>query len=195
MILGLCGAQRVGKTTLAKAFAEDYGYTFVQTTTRGILADNGYNAQEQYDLETRLKVQTLILDGLARQWEAMPSQGICDRTPLDVLAYMEADVLRNFPADPWLETKYFEFVGRCKHLCGMFDRMVLVQPGIELRYDPDAAQCSLPYMEHFNTLMLGYSTQHLNVSILPRTCLAIQERLEAVHDAAYQHDHSPTPIK
>lgn len=181
MVLGFCGAQRTGKTTLARLFAQARGFRFVQTTVRQALAAAGFHAQDQYDIETRITAQEVVLDALLPQWESMVGHNsVCDRTPLCLKAYMEADVLRNFPQDAAVEDRYFAFMQRLDDACTMFDKQVLVQPGIKLVPDPDAGQCSVPYIEHFNNLMLGYSTQY-DVAVMPRHVQSIEDRLSFIN--------------
>lgn len=175
MRLGLCGAQRVGKTTLARAFSEQFNIPFVQTNTRLVFQRLGLDPKEQLPIERRITTQFHILEELNRQWEEAPN-AIFDRTPFDVLAYMEADVLRDFPKD--CEEAYLGYRKRCLDYAANFGAIVLVQPGIPIIEEEGAAQGSLPYMEHFNSLCKAYLTYYPKTTVtMPRDMLKLYERV------------------
>lgn len=184
MKIGLCGAHRVGKTTLAKAFADASGMRFVETRVSSILESIGLNPKVQYSFEQRLEAQILILKKLKVHWEAYISC-IMDRTPIDVLAYMEADVLRNFPNNKEIETLYMEYRKDCLDWACRFDKIILIQPGIPIVEDDTSAPGVLPYMEHLNSLMFGYVADlslsgKLNASVLERDVLDLNQRVDFI---------------
>ena len=185
-MLGFCGAQRVGKTTLAKAYAESTNSSiqFVATNTRQVFTRLGVSPKEQYPIDQRLTIQSAILEELRSQWKDNKN-AVFDRTPLDVLAYMEADVLRDFPSDSKIVDQYMTYRKQCLDAINLFDAIVLVQPGIPIIEDPLAAPGSLPYMEHFNSLCLAY--MHAEVQprgvtdiVLDRDNINLEERIDAV---------------
>lgn len=181
MKYGLCGAQRVGKTTLAQEYAKVSGLKFVKTTTSGILESIGMDAKVQYPIEQRMYAQEIILKGLNEQWMSSDNC-IFDRTPLDVLMYMEADVLRDFPQDTELEDRYLKYRSQCFTAALTFGRTVLVQPGIKIVEDAGSAPGSRPYMEHLNSLLLGYIAdlclrRDFRAEILSRDTLDLQARI------------------
>lgn len=184
MRTGLCGAQRVGKTTLARAFAEEAGIEFIATNTRQVMKDVGADPKIAYPIGRRLGIQEAILDELCRQWKA-GKNCIFDRTPLDVLAYLEADILRDSLTEIHLIHRYMVYRERCLEAVSMFDALVLVQPGIPIIEEAGAAPGSMPYMEHFNTLCLGYLYGTETVSkiphyVMPRTLLCLKKRVHAL---------------
>lgn len=183
MRIGFCGAQRTGKTTLARAVAEQLGLPYVATNTSEILEKYGYNARRQYNISDRLAAQTMVLMGLRDIWEQTPV-GVFDRTPLDVLAYMEADVVRDFP--PQLEDPYADYVEQCQHLFNLFDRVFLVQPGIPVIDDLKSAPPSPAYIRHLNSLLHHYCTASPKCHILPANLLPLQDRV------AYVKTYFPT---
>ena len=181
---GLCGAQRTGKTTLARAYAETHGLKFVATNTRQVLASIGMDAKTQYPIKQRLFAQNAILSELCSQWK-QDSTAIFDRTPIDVLAYMEADVLRDFPNDEETIESYMAYRSKCLAAVHLFDSLTLVQPGITIIEEEGAAQGCVPYMEHFNTLCIGYLhyAQSVNVAtcIIDRPSVDLKLRVSLLH--------------
>jgi predicted ATPase len=179
MRIGLCGAQRVGKTTLARAYSEKSGMPFVQTNTRQVLADLGVDAKTQYPIEKRLFIQTAILRELMFQWE-QHTDAIFDRTPLDVLAYMEADLLRDSPSTQFFVDAVAHYRTLCLTATNLFTGIILVQPGIKILEEEGAAQGNPPYMEHFNTLCLGYmhpTVIRVRSIVLSRKMLDLDKRV------------------
>ena len=182
MKLGLLGAQRVGKTTLCKAFAEANGFEFIATTTSKILSGIGMDPRIHYPIAQRLEAQSLILKGLAKQWESGTGNCVFDRTPLDVLAYAEADIRRDFAETAELTDGYLAYRQECLDLACDFDNIVLVQPGITIVEEEGKALGNLPYMEHFNSLAFGYIAErslntNLGCHILPRRITDLAERV------------------
>ena len=91
-MLGLSGSHRVGKTTLAKLYAEKHGFAFVQTSVSAIFKELGLDPAQTYDFATRLTVQEEILKRLDKTFAEHAGQAaITDRTPLDFLAYTMGD--------------------------------------------------------------------------------------------------------
>ncbi len=184
MRIGLCGAHRTGKTTLARAFAEKYGFNFIQTTTSAILESIGIDPKVQYPITQRLEAQEFILTALSKQWDTDNTANcLFDRTPLDVLAYMEADVLRNFPSDAGLEKHYLDYRRRCLLEAQKFDKLILIQPGIPIIEEGGKAPGVLPYIEHLNSLMFGYLAElcvmhDQPAAVLYRNTLDMNERIE-----------------
>jgi hypothetical protein len=182
MRIGLCGAQRTGKTTLAREFAASVNLRFVATTTSSILESIDMDPKIHYPFAQRLDAQILILKKLKIQWDANINC-VFDRTPLDVLAYLEADILRDFPDDPELIEKYSTYRKECVKALNSFDRIILIQPGIPIVEEAGKASGSLPYMEHFNSLLFGYMADFsmrglLKGSILNRDVLDLNQRVE-----------------
>ena len=64
MNIGFVGAQRVGKTTTAKAVAEELGIRFVQTDVGGVWKRLGLDPKAQYPINERIEIQEHIIDYL-----------------------------------------------------------------------------------------------------------------------------------
>lgn len=195
MNIGFVGAQRVGKTTTARAVAEQLDLRFVQTDVGGVWKRLGLDPKVQYPIKQRIEIQEQIIDYLVQHLreEAAIGNFTTDRTPLDVLGYMEADILRDFPVE--YNAQYFAFVQKCKsyheEIFGT-GLTVLLQPGIPpSEADKSAAFC-LPYMWHLTSLYkayleLEYDPEGLhrylylnNNIIISKNMLDLQERVDYV---------------
>lgn len=170
---GLCGAHRVGKSTTARTLAEQLGIPYLETHTAAVLASIGMNAKDQYTVYQRMYGQELILDHLCAQWESLPDF-VTDRTPYDLMAYMEAEVLRDFSDE--LLPRYNAYRTKCMKAMKNFEYIVLIQPGIELVDDAKSAPTNSAYIEHLNNLMIAYSVQN-NTHVLPRFMTDLDARI------------------
>jgi hypothetical protein len=155
-MLGITGAHRTGKSTLAKAFAEKTGIPFVQTSASGVFADMGLDAKVDYPLDIRLDIQREILRRFVIEY-GKPKAGvfITDRTPIDLMAYTLADVQRESttPAQADAIVRYLE---DCTFATNrFFSTLVVVQPGIALVEEPGKAPANPAYVEHIHNLIMG----------------------------------------
>lgn len=87
MLWGITGSHRAGKTTLAKALAEDLGITFHETSTTKVARELGFDPVAPMTLRERVDLQILLLGHHLETIDALPRPLIVDRTPLDFLAY------------------------------------------------------------------------------------------------------------
>lgn len=158
-MIGLVGAHRVGKTTLAREFAKEQRIAFLQTNTSAIFKAVGMDPKVDYPLSTRIALQHVILEGLVKQYEMAAQKArlwITDRTPLDTAAYMLADVTRENCAGEGLSDTVVSYVEECIKVTNrFFGVLVLVQPGIEPVEEEGKAPAVPAYQEHFNHLAFG----------------------------------------
>jgi len=91
MLFGLTGAHRSGKTTLARAVAEELGIDFYETSISKTAKSFGYDATGDLSLMDRLHLQTLLLQNHLEELDKRSRPLICDRTPLDFLGYLACE--------------------------------------------------------------------------------------------------------
>lgn len=181
---GLIGAHRTGKTTSAKKFAIPPHVQYLEIATSPMLVEMGYNARDQYDIGTRLLIQEQLLDRVEPLYANAPCS-ITDRTPLDFLIYMQADIVRDFPQE--LEERFEKYYLRCVQmyfdyfLCGC-----VIQPGIPIVDDLKSAPPSKAYIYHLNTLAVGIA-EKLNICVMPDTILGLGERDEYLSDLFFSY--------
>lgn len=195
-MLGLVGAHRVGKTTLAERFAaarRGQQWKFAQTSVSAIFRDLGHDPAETFDFKTRLTIQEQILIRLTRFYRESTGQFvITDRTPIDMLAYTMSEA-NGEAVGPDLQARFKGYANDCFTVTNKFFSAVLVvQPGIPIIDAPGKAAPNAAYLEHLNTLMIGLCCdERMKVPhfFIPRTRLTMESRIdsvEAAKDRAYQ---------
>jgi AAA domain len=162
--LGLCGAHRTGKTTLAIAIASHFNIPFVRTTTSQVFAQLGLDPAEPMDFKTRLFVQNHVLDAAEQIWQSSANPFISDRTPIDMIAYTLGDIQGKTDVDIDLLNQYLD---RCFASTNQFfQNLAIIQPGIPLVYEEGKAALNAAYIEHINVLVIGLcSDRRLNTNV------------------------------
>ena len=155
MIAGLIGAHRVGKTTLARRYAEKNGALFLETSVSAVFDDMGIDPAGPMDFKTRMDVQEEVLERLEKQYRevSLKTDVITDRTPLDMIAYTMADAYGdNVPADQ--QERFAKYIDKCFEVTNKyFAVVVLVQPGLAMEPTPGKAAANVAYCEHLNMLL------------------------------------------
>lgn len=191
MTLGLTGAQRTGKTTLADAFAKAQNMPLVRTSATEVFAILGKDPKVEYPIGERIAIQESILlafEGLYSKAGKTAPVWVADRTPLDLAGYMLADVQRSTLADqPEVARMVNGYVQRCLEATNRwFSTVVLVQPGIALVEEAGKAPACPAFIEHFNTLQLGFLVDpRLKVTsyVIPRRYTDLQDRMDSISKA------------
>lgn len=125
-MLMLCGAERTGKSTLAQAYAQERGITYVPSQASAIFRSMDLPVGP-LPPQTRVEVQHRILDGYLAQLAMVEGQAVCDRSPLDMAAYLMLD-LQGTDFDYKAVEHYLD---RCYGALNRYGTaLVLVQPGI-----------------------------------------------------------------
>jgi predicted ATPase len=189
-VIGFSGAHRVGKTTLAEAFAKKHDMTFLKTSASEVFKAAGINPAAQISIDTRIAIQESMLQIFDRHYAAAAAKSniglfVADRTPIDMAAYLLAEVQQNTTVGQEQETINFatHYVKRCLECADRwFATILIVQPGIQVvEADGKARGCPL-FMEHLNTLMLGLTTDErlkCRNYYLPRRVTSLEARLAA----------------
>ena len=179
--LGLCGAHRTGKTTLAIALASDLNISFVRTTTSQVFTELGLDPAEPMDFKTRLFIQNHVLDAAEQVWQDSVSPFVSDRTPIDMIAYTLGDIQGKTEVDFDLLNQYID---RCYVSTNQFfENLAIVQPGIPLVYEQGKAALNASYIEHINVLAIGLcqdSRIKANVYCNPREAIALDVRIRNI---------------
>lgn len=191
-MIGLCGAHRTGKSTLARAFAEREGIPFVQTSISAVYQAAGLHPADECSIEQRIAIQETILETLCKQYvqaRKLSSLFIADRTPIDIASYMLADVGRQATAENReLGDLLTDYTDRCLKLAGEhFAVVVQVQPGLPLQAaELKGAMCPA-YIEHLNTVQIGLMADErsrVRSYAIPRSVTDLDARVGALTKAA-----------
>ncbi len=190
--LGLAGAHRVGKTTLAQVFAEAADLRFVRTSSSELIKAMGFDINAHMSLQERLVLQAVILDDAHQKYlEAKPYGFVTDRTPLDMLAYTMSEItqeraneLANSPGLSELMTAYVDRCFKVANEC--FDSIVVIQPGIKVV--DDKAKVTAPtseiYIEKINSIIIAQTANpKLNggmAGVLKRGINDLDDRIAAL---------------
>lgn len=178
MRYGLCGAHRVGKTTLMNEVAAKLDIPVIQTSTSAIFTRRNLDPATHYDFSTRMSVQQDILSHLVAGY-ATETQFITDRTPLDLLAYTIADVNNSTSAD--CQTFIQDYYEKSIAVLKQFDKLFLVQPAIPIVLEPGKASTLPIYLDHLNYLMLGIlSTGVVPYAVIPKDVTRLEDRVSFI---------------
>lgn len=151
--IGLCGAHRVGKTTLAQAVSQATGIPFLKTHTSHIFQQHGLDPAQPMPFDTRLAIQQEILAAGKAVWQQETGRFLSDRTPLDMAAYTLADVHGTTTLN---ETAFMRYLTDCIEATNrFFSTLIIVPPGIPLVSEPGKAALHGAYIEHIHTLIAG----------------------------------------
>ncbi|MBD2177407.1 AAA family ATPase [Pseudanabaena sp. FACHB-1998] len=186
--LGLCGAHRTGKTTLAIALAERLNIPFVRTTTSQVFATLGLDPAEPMDFDTRLFVQNHVLDAAEQVWKNSSSPFVSDRTPIDMIAYTLGDIQGRTEVN---FTQLNNYIDRCFTSTNQFfQKLAIIQPGIPLVYEEGKAALNAAYIEHINVLIVGLcSDRRLNLPVIicDRANLDLETRIQSITSCKFQN--------
>lgn len=198
-MLGICGSHRTGKTTLARTMAETSGLYFLESKVSDTFKRLGCDPRKDCDFEDRLYVQHQVLYDLERLYlEAPTPHFITDRTPIDVYAYLLADVQRTTltPVQEddlerfWMET--------CRITSQHFNLIMLIQPGIELVDAAGKAPAAPGYVEHISAIILGLTmgrcgeSLDTNIILMRREVTDLRERSNVA--LTYAKEYFPNHI-
>jgi hypothetical protein len=182
-MIGLCGAQRTGKTTLATAYALKFKVPLVETKVSETFARLGADPKKDYPFDERLEIQREILKDYHALLKGAPFKFITDRTPIDMMAYMLADVRRENVSHQQAGALSV-YIDEChKVLNEQFTVLMVVQPGIPVQDAPGKAPVNWAYMEHINSLCMGLVvTDRVEAHhfYMPRAYLDLETRLQAL---------------
>lgn len=169
---------------MARAFSKKSGLPFVQTSASEVFKQLGMSPRLDYPLSQRIEVQRRILDACEKQYRSVGTGVfVTDRTPIDMLAYMLADVQRQ-NVDSSTEEALDQYFKDCISVSNYhFAILMVVQPGISIVEDEDKAPANASYVEHINTLILGLTVSEVIESAhyyIPRYMTSLESRVEAL---------------
>lgn len=157
--LGLCGAHRTGKTTTARAMAEQTGIDYLSISASNVLADMGLEPKDITSLDLRIEVQQRLVKACEKTFMGRRKPFVSDRTPIDVAAYMLADAGQDVTMEQAWAIK--NIVTDCIDITNCcFSSLVLFCPGIPYVAEPGKPLPNSAYQEHIHTLVTGLLSDH-----------------------------------
>lgn len=165
--IGLAGAQRTGKTTLAEHYSKLTGLPFIPATVSAIMAEVGFDSSASYDndFKTRLDAQFYLLGRLDEEWSKADGGFITDRTPLCMAMYTLADIVGTTELSASDNARLLEYIDQCKLLTMKhFDTLVSLKynPRIALVPKAGSAPAKPHHILHLESLL---STLILEVNV------------------------------
>lgn len=192
MIVGLTGAHRVGKTSLAKAYAEKHGFQFIETSVSAIWKELGHDPAVTPSFSDRMTIQEVILDRLETLYKGVgfKTHAITDRTPLDLIAYTMGDAVGDsVPADQ--QERLLKYVQRCFDVLNKhFAFCLLVPPAIPVVFEEGKAACNKAYIDHLQLIFRGLivdDRMRTNGYRIDVTHVAMEKRIDAVQWCVDKH--------
>lgn len=186
MLYGLTGSSGTGKTTLARAVAESLSVEFVPTSITASGKRHGYDPVGMMSLADRIQLQHHLLDDLAELMKEGSRPAILDRTPIDLIGYMFAEIdmhshIRLTQEDIDRLEVYRQ---RCLDLTATYFDHVFVTTPLPVYETADTRPvANAAYQQHSQMIMEGaiyQLTGRVNFTILRPTDLNV--RTEHVHD-------------
>jgi len=153
MGIGLSGAHRTGKTTLAKAFAEVRGMEY--RALPNVIAGMSLEPKDITTMDIRLKVQRELTNACAKTFYGAVEPFVSDRTPIDVAAYTLADAGQGNMTDVQ-QDEMLGIIEDCLEIATTsFMAILLIQPGIPYVPEKGKPLPNVAYQEHVHMLVQG----------------------------------------
>jgi hypothetical protein len=178
-MIGLAGAHRTGKSTLARTFSERAGVPLVAASASPTFARLGRDPQVDYDFVETLFIQENILQDLCERWQAGGDYFVTDRTPLDLYAYALARVQRE-TLDEQKQRLLDTYKAKCASATEAYFRaFVIVHPGIPIVPDATKGPALAGYVDHIDALIMGLGAyESVPVYSIPKSDLDLNTRVE-----------------
>lgn len=185
MRIGITGAHRTGKSTLAKAVAYELGYAALLTSVSNAPIWEQLHVQpsEQFTFAERLEIQRHLMEYLEKQYASTTEKNfVADRTPLDLLGYLFANV-DSTCSDLWADSARALIGKAIFTVTRYFDKIFLVQPGIPAIVDAGKSGkvfMSSIYQTALNNNIMAFGINYIDPSkfiIIPSNILKHDSRV------------------
>lgn len=153
-MIGFSGASRTGKTTLAKAVAEKLGFHFYETNVSGSMKALGYDMVSNMPFEKRLEAQEALLHHHLNTLNELPRPFIADRTPIDFIGYMAAEIGMHEHAE--LGERVRSYIERCMKAAAMtYQAIIVCTPLPNYSQEDGKPPLNLGYQDHSQLIISG----------------------------------------
>jgi hypothetical protein len=185
MIIGLAGTHRSGKSTLARAVSARHGIAYYDGSFGRIAKTFGYNAVAAMTPYERVTMQFAVLERFASELDASGPRVITDRTPIDMLAYMMAEIGMHAGLDEGTSHAIVRYRERCIATTReLFGAVFLLQPLPTYVAEDGKPSGDPAYQMHIQTLIEGglFALRH-GVDVMPIDALSREQRIRDVEVA------------
>lgn len=186
MSFAIVGAQRSGKSTLAKKIAELRNWHYHDASVTEIMKEYGVNGVGNLSIEDRIGAQEFLLTRFIEKLRAAPRPLITDRTPIDMIGYALGEVTMH-NTDEATGLRIHNYVERClEETRKNFDTIVLVRPLPTYTPDPKSPPPNRGYQTQIQMIIEG-ALMHVSddLIVVPVFSTDFQERVD---DALYELD-------
>lgn len=188
MNLAIIGVHRTGKTTLAKEF-ESKGFQYTTFSVSDYFQQEGIDPSVPMDFVDRLRVQYDLLLHFQTQLDndAKTHQArVYDRSPLDLAAYLLADIsMATANADDALAMYLENAINlHTRH----FTHVALIQPALTYVPEPNKGGTSGAYRTLLNYVYLGLLNKDVYSKkvVLPKLITDLDKRLSYIYNHLFQ---------
>lgn len=187
MLFGISGAHRTGKSTLAKAVAEELGIDYIPTSIGEVAQRYGFDPVAPMTLHQRVALQMHLLEDHLELIDGLKGPAILDRTPIDFVGYLLAEF--HMQSHLLCDDKHLEAAHRYVDLClkatrTRYDFLFVTCPLPDYKEEPGKPAMNLAYQWHHHMLVMGATLSlhgSVNYSIIREADRT--RRQEFVHDA------------
>lgn len=158
MLYGFTGASRSGKTSTARAVAEDLGIEFYATSTSAVAKAHGFDAVAPMPLAKRLELQMVLLNNHLEEITKRPRPLLVDRTPIDYLAYAACEFTMNshMLCDPEIIETTTRFYDLCLDTAvNYYDCIYYLTPLPEYKEEEGKHAANSAFLKHYDLVIRG----------------------------------------
>jgi predicted ATPase len=179
MLFGLAGAHRSGKSTLARRLADKLNMHYAPFQTTELMRAAGYDGVANLSVEDRMTAQERLLDAALAFYDALPRPVITDRTPLDMLGYLLAEIgMHGTPPD--IADRAASYHERALQETRLrFDAIMVLRPLPHYEADPTKPPPNRAYQWHHQFIVEG-AAMNLGypIDLMLLTMHPLDERIE-----------------
>jgi predicted ATPase len=159
MLYGLSGASGTGKTTLGRAVGDCIGIPFIPTDfTSMARAECSRTGLQEMTVPERLRFQEQMLLAFLKKARAIKGHAIMDRTPMDLAAYLLAEIHMHSSKKLTVEEcrRVDGYVTMCQKMTYvLFDHVFVVRPLPSYEESTDRPAYNPAYQRHIQMLIEG----------------------------------------
>ena len=181
--IGITGAHKSGKTTLAKAVAKKWNITFVETSLSDVLRAYGVTPNEELPFAKRLEVQQGMIGHLINIMSDAGDNFIADRTFMDIAAMTLSFMPHNVSS---IESETVRLIiDQCYRAQeAFFDKAIIVTNSFDPPMEEAAAEKGIfcwSWNFQISAIVKGLALNPMNrcnTSFLPETASSLPRRME-----------------